>query len=73
MFITIFGGITRCDEVATGIKMAMEKHEEDKLLVVRVEGTNKEKGLEIINSIKGQIISVDNIREGVSVLAARRS
>lgn len=72
LFITIFGGITRCDKVATGIKMAMEKHEEDKLLVVRVEGTNKEKGLEIINSIKGQIISVDNIREGVSVLAARR-
>jgi succinyl-CoA synthetase beta subunit len=72
LFITIFGGITRCDEVAAGLKIAMEKQVEDKFLVVRVEGTNKEKGLEIISSINGQIISVDGIREGVKVLAARR-
>jgi succinyl-CoA synthetase, beta subunit len=72
LFISIFGGITRCDEVAGGVKLAMEKQAEEKILVIRVEGTNKEKGLEIINSIKGQIISVDGIREGVKVLADRR-
>lgn len=72
LFITIFGGITRCDEVAAGIKIAMEKQPRNTILVVRVEGTNKEKGLEIINTIQGLIISVDGIREGVSILAARR-
>lgn len=72
LFISIFGGITRCDEVAAGLKIAMEKQSQDKILVVRVEGTNKEKGLKIINSIQGQIISVDGIREGVAVLASRR-
>lgn len=72
LFISIFGGITRCDEVAAGVKIAMENQSEDKILVVRVEGTNKEKGLEIINSIRGQIISVDGIKEGVAQLAARR-
>jgi succinyl-CoA synthetase beta subunit len=72
LFISIFGGITRCDEVAGGVKIAMEKQSKDKFLIIRVEGTNKEKGLEIINSIKGQIISVDSIREGVKVLSGGR-
>ena len=72
LFISIFGGITRCDEVANGLKIAMEKEQGEKTVVIRVEGTNKDLGLEIIKNIKGQVISVDGIKEGVFELAKRR-
>ena len=68
LFINIFGGITRCDEVASGIKLAVEKLTTDKLIIVRLEGTNKEKGLEILNSIANNVVSVDGAREGVTEL-----
>lgn len=72
LFINIFGGITRCDEVAAGVKLAAEKLPVEKLVIVRFEGTNKEKGLEILSSIKGNVVSVDGLREGVKELDARR-
>jgi len=73
LFISIFGGITRCDEVAGGVKIAMESQgNENKMVIIRIEGTNKDKGLEILKSIKGSIIPADSIREGVRELAARR-
>lgn len=73
LFINIFGGITRCDEVAGGVKTAMEKLEVKKLIVFRAEGTNKEKGLEIIRSIPADIVTVDGIRAGVKALADWRA
>lgn len=73
LMISIFGGITRCDEVAGGLRFAMESGKAgDAFVVVRVEGTNKEKGLEIIKGIKGNVTPVDNIAEGVRELAAGR-
>lgn len=72
LFISIFGGITRCDEVAGGLKLAMESRTDDRMVVIRIDGTNKEEGLKILKSIKGSIIPVDSIREGVTGLAARR-
>jgi succinyl-CoA synthetase beta subunit len=73
MFICIFGGITRCDEVATGLKIALANQPPDKIVVIRMEGTNKEEGLRIIESIDGNVISVDGIREGVAALNERRA
>lgn len=73
VLINIFGGITRCDEVAGGVKLALEGQHQDKIVVVRMEGTNKEKGLEIIGSIQGvDIVSVPGLRECVKALADRR-
>ena len=72
LFISIFGGITRCDEVANGVGMAVKHLSEDKAIVIRMEGTNKELGLEILRDIKGNIISVDSIREGVKAIGDRR-
>ena len=73
VLINIFGGITRCDEVAGGVKLALEGQHQDKIVVVRMEGTNKEKGLEIIGSIKDvDIVSVPGLRECVKALADRR-
>lgn len=72
LFINIFGGITRCDEVAQGVKLAMEKISGNKLVLVRFEGTNKEKGTEILNSIEGNVIQVNGLREGVNELDSRK-
>ena len=66
LFINIFGGITRCDEIAGGIAAALEKLPSSVALIVRMEGTNKEKGLEILDRFRSAVTVVDNIREGVA-------
>jgi len=71
LFISVFGGITRCDEVAGGIRMALEGEHRNKTVVVRMEGTNKQQGLDVIKSIGGSIVSVDGIPQGVAVLKER--
>ncbi|PJF31342.1 MAG: ADP-forming succinate--CoA ligase subunit beta [Phototrophicales bacterium] len=48
VFINIFGGITRCDEVARGIIQAMERVQLRAPLIVRLDGTNAEEGRKII-------------------------
>ncbi len=73
LYINIFGGITRCNEVAEGVKVAMELQPKGKCVVVRLEGTNKDQGVEILNSAKADILSVDSLVEGVDVLAKRRA
>ena len=73
VLINIFGGITRCDEVAGGVKLAFEHHDlGDKLVVIRMEGTNKEKGIEIIESIEGDVVLVPGLRESIKALVERR-
>jgi succinyl-CoA synthetase (ADP-forming) beta subunit (EC 6.2.1.5) len=52
MFINIFGGITRADEVARGIVMALKDlGDKTKPLVVRLTGTNEELGREILKEV----------------------
>ena len=43
-----FGGITRCDEVAKGIIEAYSRVDMDVPLVVRLDGTNSEQGLRLL-------------------------
>jgi succinyl-CoA synthetase beta subunit len=45
ILFNIFGGITRCDEIAKGIIEAYERIEIDMPVVVRLDGTNSEEGL----------------------------
>jgi succinyl-CoA synthetase beta subunit len=45
VLFNIFGGITRCDEVAKGIIEAYEQVDMDVPVVVRLDGTNSEEGL----------------------------
>lgn len=70
LFISVFGGITRCDEVASGIKLALEAQNQSKTVVVRMEGTNKQQGIDIVTSIGCCIQSVDSIPAGVAALKA---
>ncbi|MGB1253251.1 MAG: ADP-forming succinate--CoA ligase subunit beta [Candidatus Promineifilaceae bacterium] len=48
VLINIFGGITRCDEVARGILEALDNIDTDVPFVVRLEGTNAEEGRAIL-------------------------
>ncbi len=50
VFINIFGGILRCDVLATGVVEAARELQVKVPIVVRMEGTNVEKGQEILQS-----------------------
>ena len=49
IFFNIFGGITRCDEVARGILEALDRLDMSQYpIVVRLDGTNAEEGRKIL-------------------------
>ena len=48
VMINIFGGITRCDDVARGLITALDIIKTDIPIVVRLSGTNAEEGLALI-------------------------
>jgi succinyl-CoA synthetase beta subunit len=48
VLINIFGGITRCDEVARGILDAMEEVQPDVPMIVRLVGTNAKEGRQLL-------------------------
>lgn len=50
ILFNIFGGITRCDDVANGIITAYNEVKPDVPMVVRLQGTNAKEGREIINN-----------------------
>jgi succinyl-CoA synthetase beta subunit len=51
ILFNIFGGITRCDDVANGIVEALESLEVDVPIVIRLTGTNEEEALRILESV----------------------
>ena len=69
LFINIFGGITRCSEVALGIKKAIEEYGIKSPIIVRFEGTNKEIALETIKPLEN-VIYADGLISGVNELCA---
>jgi len=48
IFINVFGGITRCDDVARGLVCALEQLDTHLPFVVRLTGTNEEEGRRIL-------------------------
>jgi succinyl-CoA synthetase beta subunit len=48
IFFNIFGGITRCDEVARGILAALDQMRIELPIVVRLDGTNAEEGRRLL-------------------------
>src|SRR5256714_4895680 len=48
ILFNIFGGITRCDEVARGILTALERMTIEHPIVVRLDGTNAEEGRRLL-------------------------
>ena len=63
ILINIFGGIMRCDIIAHGIVEAVKEISLDKPLIVRLEGTNVEKGKEILKKSGLEIITAIDLED----------
>lgn len=64
IFVNIFGGIMKCDVIAEGIVAAVKEVELTLPLVVRLEGTNVERGKEILNDSGLAIEPASTMAEG---------
>ena len=63
ILVNIFGGIMRCDVIAEGVIAAAKETELKVPLVVRLAGTNFEKGKEILNKSDLKIIPADDLND----------
>jgi succinyl-CoA synthetase beta subunit len=63
ILVNIFGGIMRCDVIAEGIVTAAKEVELDVPLVVRLEGTNVDKGKKILADSGLPILSADDLAD----------
>lgn len=76
IFINIFGGITRGEEVANGIIEALGRVDIDAPIVIRLDGTNAEQGREILrphlsDALQMQPTMLDAARTAVQLAGAR--
>ncbi len=68
VLINIFGGITRCDEVARGILEAMKEVEVRVPMVVRLVGTNEEEGRRLL--AEANITTASSLNEAAEKVVA---
>jgi succinyl-CoA synthetase beta subunit len=59
ILFNIFGGITRCDEVARGILQALDRITIDEPIVVRLDGTNAEEGRRLLADAEAANLHVE--------------
>jgi len=64
IFVNIFGGIMRCDVIATGVVEAAKQVGLKVPLVVRLEGTNVDLGKKILNESGLNIIAAESMADG---------
>ncbi|ETX29959.1 ADP-forming succinate--CoA ligase subunit beta [Roseivivax isoporae] len=64
ILVNIFGGIMRCDVIAEGVIAAVKEVGLKVPLVVRLEGTNVDKGKEIISNSGLDVIAADDLKDG---------
>jgi succinyl-CoA synthetase beta subunit len=71
VFVNVFGGITACDAVANGIVGALDAlgDEENRPLVVRLDGNNVEEGRRILQERNHPLVTIEPTMDG----AARRA
>ncbi len=74
IFFNIFGGITRCDEVARGILQAVGQMGIQYPIVVRLDGTNAEEGRRILQdaalpNLHAEATMLDGARRAVELAA----
>ncbi len=70
ILVNIFGGIMRCDIIAEGVVAAAREVQLTKPLVVRLAGTNVEKGKEIMAASGLTIISADDLGDAAAKVVA---
>ncbi|MCP4429493.1 MAG: malate--CoA ligase subunit beta [Gammaproteobacteria bacterium] len=73
ILVNIFAGINRCDWVAEGVIQAMEKLDVKVPVIVRLSGTNEEKGRQILQDSNIDLITATTLAEAAekAVNAAR--
>jgi succinyl-CoA synthetase beta subunit len=72
VFVNVFGGITACDEVASGIVGALDAlgDEATKPLVVRLDGNNVQEGRRILAEAAHPLVIVEETMDGAARKAA---
>lgn len=70
IFVNIFGGIMKCDVIATGVVEAAKQVGLSVPLVVRLEGTNVEIGKKILAESDIDIISADSMADGAQKIVS---
>jgi succinyl-CoA synthetase beta subunit len=70
ILVNIFGGIMKCDIIAEGIIAAATELQLQVPLVVRLEGTNVEKGKEILAQSNLRIIPADGLTDAAQKVVA---
>jgi len=70
ILVNIFGGIMRCDIIAEGIVAAATEMAIDVPLVVRLEGTNVDKGKKILSQSGLAIIAADDLGDAAKKVVA---
>ncbi len=70
IFVNVFGGIVRCDRVATGIIEAAKKVNIAVPVVVRLKGTNAEEGKKILNESGLNIAGVEGLRDAADKIVS---
>jgi len=70
ILVNIFAGINRCDWVAEGIVQALKKIEVKVPLVIRLAGTNAEKGNKILNESKINYIEANTLEDAANKAVA---
>ncbi|RKX98730.1 MAG: succinate--CoA ligase subunit beta, partial [Spirochaetes bacterium] len=68
VLINIFGGITRCDDIANGLLMAREQLELNVPLIIRLVGTNQKEGRAILEG--AGLKAGDNLDDAVKEVIA---
>jgi len=66
IFVNIFGGIARCDNIATAVVAGVKATGTEKPLVVRLEGTNVEAGMKIIKDSGINAFLTNDFTEGAT-------
>ncbi|MFW7381803.1 MAG: ADP-forming succinate--CoA ligase subunit beta [Oligoflexus sp.] len=64
IFVNIFGGIMKCDIIANGVVSAAKELGLKVPLVVRLEGTNVDKGKEILTKSGLNLVAADDMADG---------
>ena len=70
ILVNIFGGIMRCDTIATGVVAAAKEVNLSVPLVVRMKGTNEDLGKKILKDSGLPIISADSMAEAATQIVA---
>jgi succinyl-CoA synthetase beta subunit len=70
ILVNIFGGIMKCDTIATGVVAAAKEVNLHVPLVVRMRGTNEDIGRQILKDSGLPIISADNMAEAAQKIVA---